>query len=143
MRFVIRRAIKSVKLYPLPITTSQDALLLDGVGNFVAGKIVKWRSEESGGPGKENSDGSKRNQDPPSNAQPTAKKQKHNTDNSSFGSKSDQNTAGVYVPAFKKGAQKPVSLFQGQMKIEYSVVCRTVVCASFNVACRSRHKSRY
>ena len=100
MRFVIRRAVKSIKLFPLPILTTQDALLLEGVGNFVAGKIVKWRNEEGGNAGKENRGAAKRKKDQWDNTNNKTKKTAADLSASSTGGENSN----VYTPAFKKGA---------------------------------------
>jgi hypothetical protein len=45
LKYTLRKAMKSVRLYPLPITGAQDALLLEGVGNWLASQIDKCVSK--------------------------------------------------------------------------------------------------
>ena len=48
-RFTYRRAIRSVRLYPLPIESTEDARSLDGVGSYIASKIGHFVTNRDGG----------------------------------------------------------------------------------------------
>eukprot|EP00953_Heterococcus_sp_UTEX-ZZ885_P018581 10375-Heterococcus_DN1.PRE.1 len=40
-RAVVAKAIKSIVLVPFPITTHEEAMSLDGVGPYLAGKMMR------------------------------------------------------------------------------------------------------
>jgi hypothetical protein len=97
LKFTIRKAIKSIRLFPLPILSVDDARLLEGVGDFIATKIARWidangssssgSSSTSGGCGGGRSEKRAPAQRPPSEA---------SSSTSAAGSD-------TYVPAFGKG----------------------------------------
>ena len=47
LKFTIRKAIRSIRLFPLPIQSIEDAKLLEGVGDFLASKIARFIGTES------------------------------------------------------------------------------------------------
>jgi hypothetical protein len=135
MRFTIRRAMKSIKLFPLPVITASDALLLDGVGNFVAGKIVKWRSEEPTDLGKENA---KRN---PGQDEPDADSPRDYCNTLQEGARLKppepcrSTMPNIYVPGFQKGIE--IVYYWHSLHIK-PIFLRSLVCVSLNVVSRCR-----
>jgi hypothetical protein len=87
LKFTIRKAMKSIKLFPLPINSIEDAKLLEGVGDFLASKIARYIEAHGGGC---------------HNGAPTGSDNLA-TEQGPSSSSSTSSSSETYVPAFGKG----------------------------------------